>query len=87
MRSILVGFVGAVALTGCGVGMDDPEGELAATGSASTALMAASVENTASAQAEFRNPTGQDPRTMLPQDPIPVLVGDSVRGGGGGAGK
>lgn len=86
MKSILVGFVAAVALSGCGVGMDDPEGTEAATGQNTVGLVA-TTENTATAQADFRGPNGQDPRTALPQDPIPVYVGQSVPSAPGRPGK
>lgn len=75
MKSILVGFVAAVVLSGCGVGVDDPEGLEASTGTTSVALMG-NGDNTTTAQAEFRNGTGGDPRIELPQDPIPVYVGN-----------
>lgn len=81
MKSILVGFLAVAALSGCGVGMDDPEGQQAATGQTTAQLMGTNSDNTASAQAEMRGPQGQDPRTMLPQDPIPVLVGSPLPAG------
>lgn len=78
MKSMIVGLLAVVALTGCGVGMDDPEGQEALSGSTAAPIMAASGDNAAGGQAELRGPVGQDPRTALPQDPIPVYEGRSV---------
>lgn len=76
MKSILVGLLAALALSGCGVGMDDLEGQEAASGRSAASIMATSGDNTASGQGERRGP--MDPRTALPQDPIPVFEGRSV---------
>ncbi len=75
MKSIFVGLLAVFALTGCGVGMDDPEGEQAASRKTATELMAASSDNSRSAQGEMRGPVNGDPRVQLPQDPIPVYEG------------
>ena len=72
MKSIIVGLLAVSALTGCGVGMDDPEGQQVVSGSTTSALRPAAQDNAAGAQVELRAPVGQDPRTWLPQDPIPT---------------
>ncbi|GEM_PF-3196982 len=81
MKSIIVGMLAVVALTvsGCGVGMDDVEGEQAANGTQVAALL--SADNTRSAQAEMRGQTNNDPRVQLPQDPIPVFEARTVGSG------
>ena len=79
MKSILVGFVAVFALTGCGVGMDDVEGEDAATATASRDL----ASNSTGSQTELRGPIGGDPLVALPQDPIPVYTGSTIASGAG----
>jgi hypothetical protein len=78
MKSIFVGLLAVVALTGCGVGMDDVEGEQAVSGQTATELVAVSSDNSASAQSAMRGPINQDPRIQLPQDPIPVYEGKTT---------
>ncbi|MBS1150454.1 MAG: hypothetical protein H6Q89_2152 [Myxococcaceae bacterium] len=75
MKSIFVGLLAVFALTGCGVGMDDLEGEQAAAGQTADAVMAASTDNSVSAQGEILGPVHKEPLVALPQDPIPVFEG------------
>ena len=75
MKSILVGLLAVFALTGCGVGMDDIEGQQAAPSKTTSQLKAATSDNSVSAQGEMRAPINQDPRVLLPQDPIPDYQG------------
>ena len=76
MKSIVVGLLAVFALTGCGVGMDDLEGEQAATRVSKAELMSGTGDNSTTAQGEMRGPVNGDPRVALPQDPIPVYVGN-----------
>ena len=76
MKSIVVGLLAVFTLSGCGVGMDEPEGEQAAAGVSKVELMSASGDNSTTAQGEMRGPLNGDPRVGLPQDPIPVYVGN-----------
>ena len=78
MKSILVGLLAVFALTGCGVGMDDVEGQQAASGKTTSQLMATASDNSVSAQGEMRGPINQDPRVLLPQDPIPDYQGKTT---------
>ena len=78
MKSIIVGFLAVMALTGCGVGMDELEGEQVGSSRSSAGLMSAMMDNSTSAQAELRPPGSVDPRVALPQDPIPVFEGKSL---------
>ena len=82
MKSIFVGLLAVFALTGCGVGMNDPEGDQAVAGKAAQQVMAASSDNSVSAQGEMRGPINTDPRVQLPQDPIPVYEGKTSGAGG-----
>lgn len=81
MKSMIVGMLAAVALmaSGCGVGMDDLEGEQAANGTSTAALL--NADNTRSAQGEMRGQANGDPRVQLPQDPIPVFEARTVGSG------
>lgn len=79
MKSLLVGLLAVFALSGCGVGMDDPEGEQAALGSTTQAVLTASGDNSLATQTEIRGPITQDPLVALPQDPIPDYEGKAVR--------
>lgn len=69
MRRFAVAILSAVALWGCGVGVDDPEGQAAAG-----PTTAASAQALTSAQ-EGENKgsvTAVDASPRLPQDPIPI---------------
>jgi hypothetical protein len=72
MKSIVVGLLAAFALTGCGVGVDELEGEVEATAQVNRQLMD-STGHFVGAQAEMR--MNGDPWVALPQDPIPVYEG------------
>ena len=78
MKLICVGLLAVVALTGCGVGMDDPEGAQAALGASAALMMGeGSMMNDSSdkptpGQREVVGVVKGDPRVALPQDPIPV---------------
>lgn len=71
MKSTIVGLLAVIALGGCGVGVDDPEGQQAAAGTTAAAI----VEKVPSAQPDFARPHCPDPHTALPQDPIPTFEG------------
>ena len=75
MKAMIVGLLAVVALGGCGVGLDDPEGRQAVSGSTSAALM--------SNKAPPEQPDlvkGGSGTTALPQDPIPLF--DAKQGPG-----
>ncbi len=82
MKSIFVGLLAVFALTGCGVGMDDIEGEQAVSAKAVNGLAAGAKDNSLSAQAGLRGPVNGDPRYALPQDPIPVFESKAFGPGG-----
>jgi hypothetical protein len=93
-KRISVGILAAVLLAGCGVGVDDPEGQAAAGLTPRYGESAAGLGrtdgavDTASAQTK-QTPatTGQiDPTTnpaVLPQDPVPMLPEKEPRGPAG----
>ena len=68
MKSTIVGLLAVVTLAGCGVGMDDPEGQQAAAGSSQATLLV----KTPSDQPELVKRLTTDPQA-LPQDPIPLF--------------
>lgn len=76
MKSTIVGLLAVVALGGCGVGLDDPEGQQAVAGSTSAAL----ITKPAPDQPELLKPRATDPHA-LPQDPIPLFEGKLGPGG------
>ncbi len=80
MKSIIVGLLAVFALTGCGVGMDDPEAQQAATGKTTAQLVADREDNAAAGQAELRRPVNQAPAPALPQDPIPIYNSKTIHG-------
>ncbi len=76
MKAMIVGLLAVAALSGCGVGLDDPQGQQAVGSTTSAALM----NNPAPGQPDLVKGTGYDPRTALPQDPIPLF--DAKQGPG-----
>ena len=76
MKAILVGLLAVVALGGCGVGVEDPEGQQAATGTSQVAL----INNPVTGQPELVRVGGVDPHNALPQDPIPLFEGKTNPG-------
>lgn len=83
----IVGFVAVVALAGCGVGADESYAELGAGQSAQALEQAApgsatddGAPSAGTQPPETTSPTpGKDPGTVaLPQDPIPVFVGQPM---------
>ena len=78
MKAMIVGLLAVVALGGCGVGLDDPEGQQAVSGSTSAALMS----NKAPPEQPdlVKGGNGGCPTTALPQDPIPLF--DAKQGPG-----
>lgn len=75
MKSIFVGLLAVFALTGCGVGMDELEGEQDATKRTAHELMGESADKPMSVQGEIRGPLVRDALNGLPQDPVPDLEG------------
>lgn len=79
LKRWIVGLLAVGALSGCGVGVDDPEGQAAAGKQGVTQTSAATTPTTrttnSTTSAENSSPTvnmGGD--TYLPQDPVPLLV-------------
>ncbi len=72
LKKWIVGLLAAAALTGCGVGVDDPEGQAAMgqTQQAVIALPASKTSETAVASGQSVTPSLTDP--YLPQDPVPL---------------
>lgn len=79
MKSILVGLLAVFALSGCGVGVDYADTQEAPASTSARDLTA----NSTGTQTELHGPINQDPRTALPQDPIPVYTGSTIPTGGG----
>ena len=69
MKAMIVGLLAGVALAGCGVGLNDAEGQQAVAGSSAAALL----NNPSEGQPDLVRGAGPDPRTALPQDPIPLF--------------
>jgi hypothetical protein len=80
MKSLIVGFLAVAALSGCGVGVDDPEGQQAGQAPVAQTQTAALLGNTAAPQPDFIKTGGVDPHNALPQDPIPLFEGKVVPG-------
>ena len=72
MKAMIVGLLAVAALTGCGVGLNDPEGQQA-VGSTTAAALMNNPNNPTGNQPDLVKGTGPDPRTALPQDPIPLF--------------
>jgi uncharacterized lipoprotein len=77
MKATIVGFLAVLALSGCGVGVDDPEGEQAIAQS-SAGLM---LVKTVAPPPEFVTAPRAGPRTALPQDPTPMSQGKPIAPG------
>jgi hypothetical protein len=82
LKRWIVGLLAVVALGGCGVGVDDPEGQQAAgkTGQGLTPgkggnVTAQSASHTSAEMgATTNNSMGNDGTTYLPQDPVPLFI-------------
>ena len=80
LKRWIVGLLAVVALGGCGVGVDDPEGQQAAgkTGQGLTPgkgnLAAQASTQTAAESGQTTNTMGDDGTNYLPQDPVPLYV-------------
>lgn len=81
MKSTLVGLLAVVALTGCGVGLDDPEGADAVTGKSAAAMISEKADKSTGSQGDFSQRPGMVPHTALPQDPIPLFDAKPMNGG------
>jgi hypothetical protein len=78
MKWTLVGFLAVAALSGCGVGVDDAEGQEAAALSQSAPLLQDKPSN---GQGDYFG--ALTCTTCLPQDPIPNFDSKSVGGAPG----
>jgi len=80
LKRWIVGLLAVVALGGCGVGVDDPEGQQAAgkTGQGLTPgkgnVAAQTSTQTAAESGQTTNTMGDDGTNYLPQDPVPLFI-------------
>ena len=73
MKAMIVGLLAVAALSGCGVGLDDPEGQQAAAGSTRSAALMNTPNNPSADQPDLVKGPGLNPHIALPQDPIPLF--------------
>ncbi len=78
LKRWIVGLLAVGALSGCGVGVDDPEGQAAAgkqgvTQTQGTGTQASSKASATNNAAESSSPTVNMGDPYLPQDPVPLL--------------
>ena len=73
MKAMIVGLLAVAALTGCGVGLNDPEGQQAAVGNTTSAALMNNPNNPSGDQPDLVKGQGPNPHTALPQDPIPLF--------------